>query len=71
MKAINRRYIAFFTSKQELIVQPTTSTAPVTYGYLPMCSEEQAMKILTDTHEIPVLRCNNFVWNSDNTMKKE
>jgi len=65
-----RTYVGFLTEKGELIIQPTTSTAPVTYGYVERCTEKQAMT-LQARFDIPVMQCKRFEWNHDNTLKKE
>ncbi len=66
-----RTYIGFYTDDRELIIQPTTSTAPVTYGYLDTCPIEDAKKKIQQRFDIPILHCKKFEWNHDNTLKKE
>ena len=66
-----RKFVGYFTEYDELIIQPTTSTAPVTYGYLHHCKSEDALKKVQEVFDIPILMCGRFEWNHDNTMKRE
>ncbi len=64
-----RKYIAFVTDKNELIIQPTTSTAPVTYGYAPEVTE--SVKGMVTGYGIPLVKVKRFEWTSENQIKKE
>ena len=65
-----RKYLGYFTNAGELIIQPITSTAPVTYGYVFHCIEGEAKRI-QDLYEIPVITCKRFEWTSENQIKRD
>ena len=66
----NRKYIMFYTDNEEFVVQPTTSTAPVTYGYASKMKYEQAEEMALQW-DIPLIRVKRFEWSSENQVKKE
>ena len=70
MQGKKREYIAFLTDDEELILQPTTSTAPITYGYAANIKETTAMTFVKD-FKLMSLRVRRFEWKSENNLKKE
>ena len=71
MTAKKRTYVGYFTDAEELVIQPTTSTAPVTYGYVEKCTVEEAKKMVQQRFDVPVLHCKRYEFNHDNTIKKD
>ena len=70
MMARSKKYIAYYTEKDELIIQPTTSTAPVTYGYVDGIKTTIAEDICKDA-DITLVRVKRFEWSSENQVKRE
>jgi len=64
-----KKYIAYITDDGELIIQPTTSTAPVTYAYAEEVTD--SVKEMVVGYQIPLVKVKRFEWSSENQVKKE
>lgn len=62
-------YTLFATAGLELIMVPATSTDPVIYGYVRLMTADQ-LRILSATHNLPVVHCDGWVWDSEHTPKE-
>jgi len=70
MREKKRDFVAFSTKAGELILQPTTSTQPVTYGYAAEITTEAVKELVTE-HNLTHFKIKRFEWKSENNLKKE
>lgn len=69
MSERGRKYIAYITEKEELIIQPLSSTAPVTYAYCAKVGDSAKVAVLE--REIEIVKIKRFEWTSENQIKKD
>ena len=70
MRAKNKEYVAYITANDELILIPTTSTAPIICGYCANIEQETALK-LVHKHYLKFFKIERFEWKSETMVKKE
>ena len=70
MRGKKREFIAFITDDNELILQPTTSTSPITYGYAAQMEGRLAKEFVKE-FGLTFFRVRRFEWKSENGLKKD
>ena len=68
VKASDKGYVGYYTSRKELILIPTKSTQPILYGYV-RNTEEKDARAFSDTSGIIVYKISSFEWDAERTRK--
>ncbi len=68
LKALGKveKYIGYYSSNEELILIPRTSTSPILYGIVENVSKEECKKF-REMLDLRVLPIRSITWNSEST----